>query len=462
MNNLLVNRLASLPNFSDIPKSELQWLTEHGHYKVFDKGSILAPKGKPVYNLYIVLSGNISIRVDHGIGAKQVGEWLAGDVTGMLPYSRMTGPPGDNCAKENVELLSVSVKLFPEMINQCPSFTAYTVHSMLDRARNFNTNALQDEKMTSLGKLAAGLAHEINNPASAAVRDAKLIIKELLNLDESSHALGSAALKEKQFNIIKKLCAKCLEWSEKFFLSPIQKADYQDEINNWLLQHHLDPALALQLADTSVTIKELNILVSSIPDRTIDVVLRWIMASYTVHSLALDMEHSVTQIYKLVDSFKKFTYMDNLADKEAVDIEPGIRDTINVLVAKVKSSNAAINLEIDANLPRVHAKGSELNQVWLSLIDNALDAIPNSGNIHITACSQLNRVEVRIIDNGPGIPEDKISSVFDAFFTTKSQGHGIGLGLDLARRILHRYHGEIYVQSRPGHTEFIVSLATEE
>lgn len=462
MNENLVTRLADLSTFSEIPLKELQWLAAHGHFESYDVGAIIAAKGQPIDYMWIVLSGNISMRVDHGVGPKLVGEWLPGQVTGKPPYSRMIGPPGDNCVREKADLLSIEVKLFPEMISQCPAFTAYTVHGMLDRARNFNTNALQDEKMTSLGKLAAGLAHEINNPASAAVRDAKLIKVELLNLDETSHLLGSARLNGDQIATIKKLRTKCLEWSENKFLSPIQKSDYQDEINKWLLQHRLDPALALQLADTSVTIKELNELLSSIAGETIEVVLRWIMASYTVHSLSLDMEQSATQIYKLVDSFKKFTYMDNLADKEFIDIEPGIRDTINVLVYKVHSSKAVINLEIEKNLPRVYAKGSDLNQVWLCLLDNALDAIPSSGNINIIARPLQNRVEVQIIDNGPGIPQDKLSRVFDAFFTTKPQGHGIGLGLDLARRILHRYHGEIYVHSKPGRTEFMVSLAIEE
>lgn len=460
MNDQLINRLASLPNFSKIPQEELQWLVEHGQFEVRDVGFVVGPKGKTVKYLWIVLSGNISIRVDHGVGSRLVTEWKAGDVTGMLPYSRMKSPPGDNYIKEKADLISISVDLFSQMINKCPLFTAYTVHCMVDRARNFNSTALQEEKMISLGKLASGLAHEINNPASATIRDAKLIKDNLDNLDKISQALGSAGLSKKQLQLIENLRVSCLIPSKGTTLSPIQKADFQDEISKWILQKSLDTELALPLADTAITLNQLDELAASIPNDKIEIVIKWIIANCYLHSLAIDIEQSANHTFNLVDSFKKFTYMDNLADKETLDVEPSIRDTINVLVAKVNSVAAHIKLEADEDLPQVYAKGSELNQVWLSLIDNALDAIDHSGNIHIKICAELNRVEVRIIDDGPGIPEHKISSIFDAFFTTKPQGQGIGLGLDIARRILHRYNGEISVQSRPGRTEFLVSLET--
>jgi signal transduction histidine kinase len=462
MQNHLIDRLTALPNFSKISQNEIRWLVKHGRFEIYDVGTIVGPNGNIVKYLWIVLSGNIAIRVDHGAGAKQVTEWRRGDVTGMLPYSRMTAPPGDNYAKEEAELLSISVSLFPEMIRECPSFTAYTVHSMIDRARNFNTKALQDEKMISLGKLASGLAHELNNPASAAIRDSKLITDSLDNLNDASWELGVIGLTDQQIKKIKQLHTTCLERTKNTSLSPIEKVDYQEEITDWLIQQGLNTALALPLTDTLISIQELEKLVSSIPEKAIEKVLKWILANYTVYSLAIDMEHCSNQIYKLVDSVKKFTYMDNLADKELIEIEPGIRNTIDVLASKVKLKNAYIKFETDENIPLVYAKGSDLNQVWLCLLDNALDAIPIEGKILINICSLLTRVEIRIIDNGQGIPEDKIPRIFDAFYTTKPPGHGVGLGLDLARRILSRYDGEISVQSNPGRTEFIVSLVSEE
>jgi len=143
----LSDRLASLPKLAGMPQKELKWLVDHGSFDVYPVGTVIAPKGKRVNKLVIIISGKIAISVDRGVGPRLVAEWGSGEVTGMLPYSRMSGPPGDNYVKETAELIAIDVKIFPQMINQCPSFTAYTVHSMLDRARNFNTSDLQDEKI---------------------------------------------------------------------------------------------------------------------------------------------------------------------------------------------------------------------------------------------------------------------------------------------------------------------------
>ena len=154
--------------------------------------------------------------------------------------------------------------------------------------------------------------------------------------------------------------------------------------------------------------------------------------------------------------------MDNLAVSDLVEVEPGLRDTLKVLAAKSKAKGANITIDIQKNLPRVSATGSELNQVWMNIIDNALDAIPVSGNIHISAQLEMNCVVVRIVDDGPGIPADILPQIFDPFFTTKPPGQGTGLGLDITRRLLRMYHSDISVQSHPGRTEFVVSLITEK
>jgi len=454
----LSDRLASFSNLAGIPQKELKWLVEHGHFAIYEAGTLIGPKGKRIDNLWIIVSGKIAIRVDRGAGPRLVAEWQTGDVTGMLPYSRMKGPPGDNYIEQEAELLAIDVKLFPEMIHHCPSFTAYTVHSMLDRARNFNTSDLQDEKMISLGKLAAGLAHELNNPASATVRDAKQLLDGLASVDVASRTLGAAGLTKTQFNKIEAIRAECQAKSNSSSLSPIQKSDHQEKISDWLVCNQMNPVFAAPLADTSITIRQLDNLAHSIPDDTLDVTLRWIAASCTAQSLTNEIERTSTQIYKVVDAVKKFTYVDNLAVKESVEVGPGIQNTLSILISKVKAKSAAITFGIDTDLSPVYANGSDLNQVWFSLLDNALDAISKSGKIHIEAFSELNRVVVNIIDDGPGIPSNDISRIFDPFYTTKPPGHGTGLGLDISRRLLRRYHGDISVSSHPGKTEFHVSL----
>jgi signal transduction histidine kinase len=461
-NNDLINRLAQLPNMEKIPSQELEWLVAHGKLEVHDAGKVIAPKGKRIDHLYIMLSGRMAVKVDRGVGPRLVIEWLPGDVSGMLPYSRMTGSPGNNYLEEKSEFLSIEVKHFPEMIHLCPVFTTYTVHLMLDRARSFNASDLQDEKMVSLGKLAAGLAHEINNPAAAIVRGAGLLLKNLADVDTASRKIGSAALTNEMLASIEQLRSTCLIASSNTALSPIQQADREDEIADWLKHSNLDQTNAGPLADTPVTIDMLEKLKSKLSGDTLNITLNWIAAYCTANSIAADIEHAASRISDLVGAIKKFTYMDNLAVSESVDVESGLRDTIKVLAAKSKAKNATITLDVQSNLPRVRAIGSELNQVWMNLIDNALDAISESGTIRISANVLRDRLLVKIADDGKGIPEEILPKIFDPFFTTKPPGQGTGLGLDITRRLLRMHHGDITVQSQPGQTEFQVSLMVEK
>lgn len=461
-NNDLVNRLAALPNMEKVPRQELMWLVEHGRFETYEAGFAISRKGDRIDKLWIVLSGHISIQVDRGVGPRRVIDWRTGDVTGMLPYSRMTGPPGDNYIETKTELLSIHTELFPEMINRCPMFTAYTVHSMLDRARSFNASDLQDEKMISLGKLSAGLAHEINNPAAAMVRSAKQLLQKLEEVDVASRTLGATNLTKELFASIEQLRSTCLLQPADNLLTPIEQADREDEIADWLGRHKIDTMDAAQLASTPVTFDMLDVLSHKLSGKLLSIALRWITSYCATQSLAVDIEQAATRISELVAAIKRFTYMDNLAVSDLVEVEPGFRDTLKVLAAKSKAKGANITLDIQKNLPRVSATGSELNQVWMNIIDNALDAIPVSGNIHISAQLEMNCVVVRIVDDGPGIPADILPQIFDPFFTTKPPGQGTGLGLDITRRLLRMYHSDISVQSHPGKTEFVVSLITEK
>jgi len=455
----LIDRLSSISALKDIPREELQWLVHHGRVSVKATGTIVVAKGMRTDELNLLLSGRMAIRVDRGAGPRLVGEWQTGEVVGLLPYSRMSSSPGDVYIEETAEALSIHERLFPEMTQQCPSFTAYTVHSMLDRARNFTSSDWQDEKMLSLGKLAAGLAHELNNPASVTVRDAKLLIAQLEKSDAAWQALIAARLSDEQLQKIITLRATCLARSDATVMTAIEKADHQDEISQWLMKKELDPASAVSLTDIAVSITDLDKLSEIISNDKLDVVLEWITANGSTRHIAEEIGQASGQIYRLVNSMKKFTYMDSLAEEEIVDLQTGIRDTLLILASKVKAKNAEILIEIDADLPHIYANGSDLNQVWYSLLDNALDAISPAGKIRIKASTERNRVAVCISDDGPGIAPDVLPKIFDPFFTTKPPGQGTGLGLDITRRLLRRNQADISVQSRPGLTTFSVSLS---
>jgi signal transduction histidine kinase len=458
----LVDRLEKLFAPHQIPREELEWLADCGRLETWEAGFVIAPKGMRIENLWIVLSGHIAIRVDSGAGPRRVMEWRTGDVGGMLPYSRMTGPPGDNYPEETTQVLLVHEDLFPEMIQRCPMFTAHTVHIMLDRARAFNTSALQDEKMISLGKLAAGLAHELNNPASATLRNSKLLLESLTEMGTAARALGTVGLTAEMLEAIERTREACLAEPRRMVLSPMEQADREDEISDWLAGRNLDPDHAATLAETDVDIDRLDALADAASSGdTLDAAIRWIAAGCATRSLATDIERAATRIYEMVVAVKKFTYMDKLAGPESVDVEAGLRDTVMILASKARSKDVTIKMDVESHLPHAYATGGELNQVWFNLIDNALDAFSGSGQIKISACREMDRIVVRVEDDGPGIPQDIAPRIFDPFFTTKPPGQGTGLGLDIAWRLLRRYHGDISFDSRPGRTEFRVSLLIE-
>lgn len=457
----LVDRLASLARLGTIPRRELEWLVEHGRFEVHDAGTVIAPQGQRVRHLWIILSGRIAVRVDRGVGPRLVMTWRPGDVSGMLPYSRMKGPPGDNYMAERSEVIALHEDHFHEMVHRCPEFTAYTVHLMLDRARSFNASDLQDEKMISLGKLAAGLAHELNNPASATVRGAKLLTGGLTAVDQAAVAVGAAGLTADQLAAVAEVRDGCLGGGGDV-LSPIERADREDAIADWIDAHGCDPALAGPLAEAAMTGEALDRISGSVPAHALDVVLEWVATGCSTRVLALDIERAATRIHELVAAVKRFTWMDRLSGPEPLEVEEGLRDTVRVVAAKARQRGVAVTVDVQDALPPVRAVGGELNQVWLNLLDNALDAVDEGGRVEVTARRELDRVVVRIVDDGPGIPEDVLPHVFDPFFTTKPPGQGTGLGLEITRRLVRTYHGDVSVDSRPGRTEFRVALPVDE
>ncbi|MGD8278018.1 MAG: ATP-binding protein [Gemmatimonadota bacterium] len=454
----LIERLAALSSMAEIPRDELEWLVAHGNLERYEAGALVGGKGARLDRLIIVLEGRMPIHVDRGTGPRWVMEWRAGDVTGRLPYSRMTESRRDVRVEEDSEFYALHEMHFPEMIRNCPVFTEHTVHFMLDRARRFNATDLQEEKMVSLGRLAAGLAHELNNPASAAVRGAKLLLAGLTDADAAARTLTGATLTDAQLGAIARVLDASLTTPARRVHSPIERADREEEIGDWLARHRSEPGLAASLAETAVAVAGLDALADELSGDTLDAVLRWLAWLSSTRSLAADVESAATRIADVVNAVKRFTYMDNLAGPEIVDVESGLRDTLGMLAAKVSSKDAVVTLDCEAGLPSVRASGGELNQVWMHLIDNALDAIPRSGHVDISACRELDRVTVRVIDDGPGIHPDALPRIFDPFFTTKEPGQGTGLGLEIARRLVRHCHGDIVAESRPGRTEFRVSL----
>jgi signal transduction histidine kinase len=452
----LVDQLAAHKTIGEAPRDELAWLVSHGAVRRLDAGEVLTAKGATVEGLFVVLSGCIAIFVDRGAGLRKVMEWRGGDVTGVLPYSRLVSPPGDTVAQEPSMILAIHRDHFRDMIRECYHVTSMLVHTMVDRVRVFNSSALHDEKMVSLGKLSAGLAHELNNPASAIERSAALLEERLEDAERA--ARGVSRLTKAQLVAIDMIRASCLAASPNGVRSPIEQAEREEAIADWLADHGLDVTTAEALADTAVTLEALDQIAGTADGPTLNAVLRWTAAGCSVRTLASEIHEAATRIAGLVLAIKGFTHMDRAEVAEPVDLKQGLSNTVAVLKAKARSKASAVVVDVEPDLPPVRGFVGELNQIWANLIDNALDAIPQSGRVEVLANRERQRVVVRIIDNGTGIPADIRDRIFDPFFTTKPVGHGTGLGLDIVSRLVRHNNGDIVVESQPGRTEFRVVL----
>jgi signal transduction histidine kinase len=458
----IVERLVGHKTLGAAPREELAWLAAHGSLRQLSAGDVLSAKGKQVEALFVVLSGRIAISVDRGGGLRKIMEWRGGDVTGMLPYSRLVSPPGDTVAQEPSEILAVSRDRLRAMTRECYEVTAILVHSMLDRARLFNASELQDEKMASLGKLSAGLAHELNNPASAIERSAALIRKALAQSERAARELGAERLSDSQLAVVEGFRATCAATSLPGVRSPIEEAEREEAMAGWLADRGLDTSIAEELADTAATTEALDVVAAAVDTAVLHTALRWAAAGCTVLRLASEIQDAAARISALVAAIKGFTHMDQATVAEPVNLIQGLSDTVSVLKAKARAKSVGVIVEIEPGLPRVRGFAGELNQIWLNLIDNALDAVPVSGRVQVWAKREGRRVIVRIVDNGSGIPAQIRERIFDPFFTTKPMGQGTGLGLDIARRLVRHNDGEISVESQPGQTEFRVFLPVAE
>ncbi|HEY3457439.1 MAG TPA: ATP-binding protein [Bryobacteraceae bacterium] len=454
----LVDRLAEHNTLGSAPREELAWLAAHSSLRQLQAGDVLTAKGARVEGLFVFLSGHVALSVDRGAGPHKVIEWRGGEVGGMLPYSRLVSPPGDSIAEEATEILAVHRDRFSTLTRECPEITSILVHIMLDRARMFTSSDLHDEKMVSLGKLSAGLAHELNNPASAIERSAAVLESRLDDSEHASRALGASRLTDAQFAAVDAACKSFLASRVHRVRSPIERAEREEAIADWLLDHQLDAAAADSLAETEVTFETLDRLAAAIDRPVLDAVLRWSAASYSVRTLAAEIQDAAKRISGVVAAIKGFTHMDQAMVAEPVDLVQGLSNTVAVLRSKARAKSAAVVVDVEPGLPRVRGFAGELNQIWANLIDNALDAVTGAGRVDVLANCEKKRVVVRIVDNGIGIPVHIRERIFDPFFTTKPMGQGTGLGLDIVRRLVRHNDGEIAVESRPGRTEFRVAL----
>lgn len=454
----MMDRLAEHRTLGGSPRSELEWLLAHGEFRSYAAGEIVVAKSELTVEMFVLLTGAVAVHFGYGTGRIHNMETSAGELSGFLPFSRMTRPPGDAVAVGQTDVFAVNREHFPELIRECPVITAKLVHAMIDRARVATAMVWQDEKMTSLGRLAAGLAHELNNPSAAAVRSAKHMSAAVAGVGEAAYALGRQALTDTQFALVERLMADCIRATGEHRLPPLVLSDREDQIAEWLETRGADASPALALASANVTVDVLETMARALPPAAVEPALRWIAASCAARSNATEVEGASVRVVDLIDRLKRFTNMDRAAAPHPIDVAQGLTDTASVLAGRAAGRSVKIRLQIGADLPRVVAHSADLNQLWAHLLENAIDAAQQGGEVIVGATNEPRGVAVRVIDDGAGIAPDVAARMFDPFFTTKGVGQGMGMGLDIVRRIVHMHDGQIEVDPRPGHTEFCVIL----
>ena len=446
--------------FSNVPDAQLQWFMDNSVDRIIPDGELLFAAGDPITGPHVVVAGGIQFYFMQNGTKREFVIFHAGEVTGYLPYSRGKIAIGAASAVGELQLMSFPTERVQEMIKDHFELTQALVHVMSNRVRNFTAQQQQNEKMMALGKLSAGLAHELNNPASAIVRDSDSLKKHLRLEPKMFKEMALINIDEEQVNVLVNRLFGLLAETGRTQLTLKQRTVLEDEIADWFSDHDIENGyvIAESFVDFNFSITDLEAFSDSIPAESVSPVFNWLSNLLVTERMVEDIQQSSKRIADLVSSIKTFTHMDRAQVKEFADIHIGIRNTLTMLGYKIRKGNISVIEHYDESLPPVKALIGELNQVWTNLIDNAVDAmeINKKGVLTIKTERDGEFVQVTITDDGPGIPEDTIYSIFDPFFTTKAMGKGTGMGLEVVQRIISQHNGSVKVKSVPGCTEFTV------
>ncbi len=449
--------LRGLAIFADLPENDLDWLAGQMVLSTVEPGEVFLREGAPADRLLVILEGEFRGTRESDGNDTRIYVAKAGQVTGALPFSRLTQFPLTVRAVMRSRVASLAKDRFPEMLQRMPELAERLVGVLADRVRETTRIEQQQEKMAALGKLSAGLAHELNNPASAARRAAESLKEAINSLREANTRLDGRALSPEQRLYLSKLEGEIVE-QEAPVLDPLDRSDREEEIAGWLEKRSIAraPQVAATLIDAGFEYACLTAISAQFPPDVIEDVLTRVSASLLVARLAKEIEHSTARISDLVRAIKEYSHMDQMPEQE-VDVHEGLETTLLILKHRLKNG-VSITRQYDRTMPKICARPGELNQVWTNLIDNAVDAMDGKGELRIRTAMEPRHAVVEIADSGPGIPPDVQKRIFEPFFTTKGVGKGLGLGLDTVYRIVRSHHGQVTVQSKPGDTRFQVRL----
>ncbi len=455
------SELLRVPAFADLPEDQLAWFLSQSQEVLLSPGGTYVRASDPAEAMFVILEGELQARGEFA-GEVVVIPVKTGDVTGALPFSRMKQATVTGRALTASRLLRFPAALFPELVQKMPELAKRLVGVMSDRIREVTRIEQQRDRLAALGKLSAGLAHELNNPASAAKRATSQLRDILTRIRDASHELGRRELTSTQKAEIEKLEAS-LTTLDGPPPDALTISDLEEQIESWLHSHGQNDLwqLASDLARKNIKPAVLESLFATLDPDTARAALVRIAASLEVATLLNEIESSTSRISELVLAIKEYTFMDQ-SPLQNVDIVKSLENTLTILNHKLKRRGVGVQRDYEQVPLLVNSFGSELNQVWTNIIDNAIDAMGGNGELRVRTYREDSCVVVEIGDNGPGIPPEIKARIFEPFFTTKGVGEGTGLGLDTVQRIVRKHRGNIQVTSKPGDTRFQVWLPLAE
>ena len=459
--------MRSVTPLAGLTDAEYLWLAQHGSERRSEVGASIFFEDQPATKMVMVLRGEVHVRRrSSGPSALFIGR--AGQITGKLPFSRMKNWGGNGYTTGPVWVIDIEEALFPAMLEAIPSMGQRCVSVLLDRVREVTRMEQQSEKLAALGKLAANLAHELNNPASAAQRSAASLFAELRDYGDRKYKLGAMCVAPETSQGLQ-------EWIEQQRAEmagytsllpaeqrePLAIADREAKVTEWLEARNVPEPwkIAPQIAETRFPLCSLDEFAKRCPDEVLAPALATFATGLRVERMAETIVSSTVRIFDLISAIKDYSYMDQ-APIQDVNLPQSLENTLSMLGSRLTGIH--VEMDFDPELPSIHAYGGELNQVWTALIENAIDAMPAGGSLTLKTKLQGQMAMVEVWDSGPGIAPELQTRIFEPFFTTKAPGSGLGLGLDTAQRIVSKHSGFLRVESKAGATCFQVRLPVDQ